>query len=165
MLDERTNFSLEDMDRESLFHPLTSIDARVETMDRMGIDRQVLSPLPLVHFHDAPVEPAIEFCRAHNDCTANTVKQRPDRFWGLAALPMQDAEAAARELKRAIGELGLSGAQIGSHIAGRPLSDPALARNFFRCRAVCPARSRSGARASRARQNCRRALQVRCAVV
>jgi L-2,4-diaminobutyrate transaminase len=38
MLDERTNFSLEDMDRESLFHPLTSIAAHMKNgpmiMDR-----------------------------------------------------------------------------------------------------------------------------------
>jgi gamma-resorcylate decarboxylase len=55
-----------------------------------------------------------------NDALANAVSRHPHRFAGLAALPMQDPDAAARELTRAVGELGFAGAlvngfsQIGS---------------------------------------------------
>lgn len=106
---------------------LTSIASRIEAMNGMGVTRQILSPLPLTHFHDAPVDDAIAFCRAHNDLTAETIAAYPDRFWGVATLPMQSPDAAAQELERAVRKLGLSGAQIGSHIAGQHLSEPELA--------------------------------------
>jgi aminocarboxymuconate-semialdehyde decarboxylase len=50
------------------------------------------------------------------------------RLAGLATLPLQDPAAAAEELRRAVGELGLRGAQIGTSGAdGLPLDDPVLA--------------------------------------
>jgi 2,3-dihydroxybenzoate decarboxylase len=40
------------------------------------------------------------------------VRKRPDRFAAWAALPMQDPEAAARELTRCVRELGFKGALV-----------------------------------------------------
>ena len=48
------------------------------------------------------------------------------RFIGLATLPLQDPQAAADELERAMRSLKLRGAQIGSNVNGRNLDDPAL---------------------------------------
>ena len=39
-------------------------------------------------------------------------RKRPDRFQGLAALPMQDPDVAARELERCVKELGFRGALV-----------------------------------------------------
>src|SRR5207248_8728937 len=50
----------------------------------------------------------------------------PDRFMGIATLPMQAPKLAAEELRHAMRVLGLSGAQIGSNIAGKNLDDPEL---------------------------------------
>ena len=47
-----------------------------------------------------------------NDHLAEEVAKRPDRFQGLAALPMQDPEAAARELTRCVETLGFRGALV-----------------------------------------------------
>jgi aminocarboxymuconate-semialdehyde decarboxylase len=57
---------------------------------------------------------------------AKLAKARPDRFLGIATLPMQAPKLAADELRHAMDVLGLRGAQIGSNIAGKNLDDPEL---------------------------------------
>src|SRR5262249_35277172 len=52
---------------------------------------------------------ATEIARKANDYLAEQVARRPSRFQGLAALPMQDPEGAARELERCVKELGFRG--------------------------------------------------------
>jgi len=55
---------------------------------------------------------AIEIAHRANDFLAGEVAKRPDRFQGLAALPMQDPEAATRELTRCVQDLGFRGALV-----------------------------------------------------
>jgi 2,3-dihydroxybenzoate decarboxylase len=55
---------------------------------------------------------AIEIARRANDFLAGEVAKRPDRFRGLAALPMQDVEVATQELRRCVKELGFVGALV-----------------------------------------------------
>ena len=61
-----------------------------------------------------------------NDQIAKLVKAHPDRFMGIATLPMQAPERAAEELTRAVTKLGMRGAMIGSNIAGKNLDDPSF---------------------------------------
>src|SRR5215212_4581019 len=77
-------------------------DRRLREMDQHGIEMMVLSL-------NAPAIQAIwDASRAHetarkaNDYLAEQVSKRPERFHGLAALPMQDPDLAARELTRCI---------------------------------------------------------------
>lgn len=105
--------------------PFTDPELRLKNMDKSGIDFQVLSPSPLTYFHHIEAPAAINFCRRHNDACAELIRRYPDRLGGLAALPMQDLTAAREELQRAIGELGLWGAAIGTEFA-TPLHDPAM---------------------------------------
>jgi len=60
--------------------------------------------------HD--VKRATEIATRANDFLAEQVAKRPDRFQGLAALPMQDPELATRELERCMKELGFRGALV-----------------------------------------------------
>ncbi len=87
---------------------------RIAGMDRAGIDFQVLSPNPLTYFHHIDSVQAANFCRRHNDAMATHIGKYPDRLGGFAALPMQDRAAAADELERAVSELGLLGAYVGT---------------------------------------------------
>ena len=87
--------------------PFMDVNARLERMDRDGIDFQLLSPNPLTYFHHIPREEAVAFCRQHNDALAAVVAEHPSRLGGLAALPMQCPTSAAAELTRAVDELGL----------------------------------------------------------
>jgi aminocarboxymuconate-semialdehyde decarboxylase len=56
-----------------------------------------------------------------NDSLAKAVAESGGKLEGIASLPMQDADASATELRRAVEELGLKGAQIGTSIEGESL--------------------------------------------
>ena len=101
------------------------VERRLRLMDKLGIDLQMLSPNPLTFFHGIERHLAIEYCRVHNDAMAMLVAGHPDRLLGSAALPMQDPDAAAKELERAVRELGLVAAYVGTDYPF-PLDDACL---------------------------------------
>ncbi len=105
--------------------PFTDIQLRLAAMASAGIDFQVLSPSPLTYFHFIPADEAIAYCRAWNNALAGLVDAHSDCIAGLACLPMQDPTAAAAELDRAVCELGLAGAAIGTDF-GQTIDNPAL---------------------------------------
>ncbi len=85
-------------------------DRRLAEMDAAGIACEVLS-LNANGIQEIP-EPAnaVELARTANDALAAAVAKRPDRFAALAALPMQDPQAAAAELQRCVRDLKFKGA-------------------------------------------------------
>ena len=105
--------------------PFMESAVRLANMNSADIDFQVLSPNPLTYFHHISADDAIRFCQSHNNALAAIIGEHPTRLAGFAALPMQDIQAACEELERAVQELDLLGAYIGTDI-GRPLNDPAL---------------------------------------
>jgi aminocarboxymuconate-semialdehyde decarboxylase len=107
------------------------VDLRLKEMDAAGVDRQVLSiGPPMVYWAD--VDLALRLCRIFNDEIARVVRRHPDRFTGLAVLPLQAPDLALAELDRALNDLGLAGVAIGSNIHGRQLDDERLAGFFAR---------------------------------
>jgi len=82
---------------------------RIDFMDEFGVEMMVLS-LNAPAIQAIPdSRQAIDTARKSNDVLAEEVQKRPDRFAGLAALPMQDPDAAIRELERCVKELGFVG--------------------------------------------------------
>jgi aminocarboxymuconate-semialdehyde decarboxylase len=106
---------------EQIFDPAV----RIADLDRLGIERQVLSPPPLMFCYWAPPGAAEEFCRLHNDAIAAVVARHPARFLGAAIVPLQAPDLAVKELERAVA-LGFRCVEIGSSIDGRDLDDEAL---------------------------------------
>jgi predicted TIM-barrel fold metal-dependent hydrolase len=87
-------------------------DRRLRLMDQHGIELMLLSlNAPAVQAIPDPAQ-ADALARRANDYLAEQVRKRPERFQGLAALPMQDPELAARELERCVKELGFKGALV-----------------------------------------------------
>jgi 2,3-dihydroxybenzoate decarboxylase len=87
-------------------------DRRVRLMDQHGIEMMLLSlNAPAVQGIPDPAR-ANDIARKANDYLADEVRQRPDRFQGLAALPLQDPEMAAKELRRCVKDLGFRGALV-----------------------------------------------------
>jgi len=109
--------------------PMTNVAQRLEDMDRVGIDVEVVSlSTPNVFFTDAEHQP--EIARMTNDAYAELIAQHPARFKGFASIPMDDPDAALTELHRAIDELKLNGVILLSNIGGKPLTSPEY-RSFF----------------------------------
>jgi aminocarboxymuconate-semialdehyde decarboxylase len=102
------------------------LERRFKDMDLAEVDVQVLSNTPQTFLYDQDPELTAAAARIQNDEIARLVATYPDRFQGLATLPMQAPQRAADELARAMRSLGLKGAQIGSNINGRNLDDPSL---------------------------------------
>jgi aminocarboxymuconate-semialdehyde decarboxylase len=118
--------------------PMTDPAKRIEDMDRVGIDVEVLSlSTPNVYF--APVERQVEVARLVNDAYADLAARHPKRFKGFASIPMDDPDAALRELERALDELRMNGVIVLSNINGRALTDPRYRPFFVECdrRRVC----------------------------
>jgi aminocarboxymuconate-semialdehyde decarboxylase len=105
---------------------------RIAAMDDAGIDFQVISPNPLTYFHYIDVPNAVGFCQSYNDGLVDLATRYPDRLAGFAALPMQDISAAIDELHRAVSELGLLGAYIGTDF-GTPLDAPEMDALYETC--------------------------------
>ncbi|HUG05569.1 MAG TPA: amidohydrolase family protein [Candidatus Limnocylindria bacterium] len=118
--------------------PMTDPARRIDDMDRVGIDVEVLSlSTPNVYF--APPERQAEVARLVNDAYADLAARHPTRFKGFASIPMDDPDAALRELERTQGELRMNGVIVLSNINGRALTDPRYRTFFEECdrRRVC----------------------------
>jgi aminocarboxymuconate-semialdehyde decarboxylase len=99
---------------------------RLRDMDAMGVDVQVLSATPQTYLYNQDASLGAMTAAIQNDQIAKLVKQNPQRFMGIATLPMQAPEKAADELKRAMTKLGLQGTMFASNIMGKNLDDPSL---------------------------------------
>jgi len=97
---------------------------RIQECDRHGVHVQVLSTVPVMFSYWAEANDALDLSRFLNDHIAEVVSTYPTRFIGLGTVPMQDPDMAILELERCIGDLGMAGIQIGTHINGTNLSDP-----------------------------------------
>jgi aminocarboxymuconate-semialdehyde decarboxylase len=118
--------------------PMTDPALRIAEMDRVGIDVEVLSlSTPNVYF--APPERQAEVARLVNDAYAELAARHPERFKGFASIPMDDPDAALRELDRTQGDLRMNGVIVLSNINGRALTDPRYRPFFAECdrRRVC----------------------------
>lgn len=85
---------------------------RLEGMDANGIEFALLSLNSPGVQSILDTDRAIEIARKGNDRLADAVTRHPDRYAALAALPMQDPDAASRELTRCVRELGFKGAMV-----------------------------------------------------
>ncbi len=109
--------------------PMTDPSARLEAMDRVGIDVEVLSlSTPNVYF--AAAEHQAGIARMVNDAYAELASRHPRRFKAFASIPMDSPDEALRELERALGALRMQGVVLMSNVQGRALTSPQY-RPFF----------------------------------
>jgi len=104
---------------------LVDLDVRFEIMDKYEDYQQILSTAtPPVDAYAQPVD-AIDLAQRGNDGMAELVERYPSRFPGfIASLPMNDTDAAMRELERSMGALAARGIQLCSNVQGRALDAP-----------------------------------------
>jgi len=101
-----------------------TVEERLEDMDAQGVDVQVLSiHTPFFGYH-LDAEQGRRLAREVNDEIAGVVRRWPQRFAGLATLPMQDVKSAIDELERAVDVLGLKGAELDTEVSGAQWDEP-----------------------------------------
>jgi aminocarboxymuconate-semialdehyde decarboxylase len=101
-----------------------SVPRRIEAMNQMSVARQVISPMPELLSYWLPLEDAQVLIRYLNDEIARMITLAPDRLIGLGAVPLQDVDAAIRELEYVLDTLKFSGVEIASHVNGTSIGDP-----------------------------------------
>jgi aminocarboxymuconate-semialdehyde decarboxylase len=104
---------------------LWDVPRRLLEMDLAGIERQVISPVPVAMEYAWNSADNIPYARAHNDSLAAACGAADGRLIGLGCLPLQDTAAAQAELDRCR-SIGLRGVEIGTRIGDRDLDDPLL---------------------------------------
>jgi uncharacterized protein len=105
---------------------LADVDAeRIAAMDETGLDIAVLS-LTTPGLQNLPAKEAVALQTVANDALSDAVRAHPDRLQGFATLATPEPEAAARELERAVKELGFDGAMLYGRTGDRPLDEPAF---------------------------------------
>jgi aminocarboxymuconate-semialdehyde decarboxylase len=106
---------------------LTATDARIVTMNRQGIDMQVLTGWVDFSGYTMPLALGEKFSELQNESIAAVVAANPARYLGAANVPLQDAQRAVKVLERARDKYGFRAAQIATYLGGdRFLDDPAL---------------------------------------
>src|SRR5262249_32279700 len=101
------------------------IPSRLERMDKAGVAMHALSlTQPMVYW--APPQFGLRLAQAFNDACSAVHLKYPDRFVGLAPLPMQDIALAIQELERAARLPGIRGIYMATHVNGKNLDDKSL---------------------------------------
>jgi aminocarboxymuconate-semialdehyde decarboxylase len=98
---------------------LMDIDRRIEVMDRGQIAVATLEANTNSLGYRLNSEQGESWCKLYNDGVNELVKARPDRFVGMAVVPLQDRARAAKVLEHAIVDLKFRGAFIGTNVNGQ----------------------------------------------
>jgi len=102
--------------------PIIGPPGWINFLDDVGIDYTVLYPTrALAYGKIVSMDYAVAACRAYNDWMSDIYLKFNPRFKAMAIIPMQDPEEAAKELRRAVGELGFLGAMMPSNGLPQPL--------------------------------------------
>src|SRR6185436_1632328 len=87
-------------------------DQRLEGMEKNGIEYTILSLNAPAVQAILETKRAIEVAKKANDKMAEACVKHPKKFGAFAALPMQDPDAASKELQRCVKDLGFKGALV-----------------------------------------------------
>lgn len=113
---------------ENCWNPKT----RIQEMAEHRADMQVICTIPVMFSYWAKTADCLELSQFLNDDIAHTINVHPDKFIGLATVPMQDAKVAVKELERCM-KNGFRGVQIGSNINNLNLHEPQFDEFFAAC--------------------------------
>jgi aminocarboxymuconate-semialdehyde decarboxylase len=106
---------------------LTSLEIRLQDMDAMGVDLQVISPSATQYYYWANRDLATVLVKEQNEAIAATCAKHPDRLTGLGNVSLQHPDLAAAQLQYLVKELGLNGVVISSSVNGESLGSDSLA--------------------------------------
>jgi aminocarboxymuconate-semialdehyde decarboxylase len=100
-----------------------SAEARLRDMDVEGVAAQVVSATPITLCHGEPADGARALATAQNDFLARLAAAAPDRLLAFGCVPLQDPQAAVRELRQCMRDRGFAGVEIGTRVGDLELTD------------------------------------------
>jgi aminocarboxymuconate-semialdehyde decarboxylase len=119
--------------RSPIAAQLTSVEGRLATMERQGIDIQVIS-LHFQHQHDwADRDLASAYVKLLNEKVAEQVAAHPDRLIGLGVVALQHPDLAAQQVEHQVKELGLKGVMMTTVIGTEEISADRFAPFWSKC--------------------------------
>jgi len=107
-------------------------DRRLADMDADGVDIQVVSPTPVFFAYGRTASQASAVAAIFNDLALQITAQDPARLLPFCQVPLQDPEAACRELDRCIGN-GHRGVEIGNHVGDADLDASGVVEFLQHC--------------------------------
>lgn len=107
-------------------------EVRLREMDRAGVDLQVMSATPVLFGYERPVEHALDCAQLFNDAALEICAKGKGRLKSLCQVPLQDPDAACKELTRCM-RAGHLGVQIGNHVREKNLDDPGIVTFLHHC--------------------------------
>jgi aminocarboxymuconate-semialdehyde decarboxylase len=110
--------------RLELLAEFSVAEAKLDAMDRKGIEISVISPGPQVFFYNLKEAEGVKAASLVNDGLAAMVAKNPARLRGMATLPMQHPEAAVAEMERVAREHGFKGIELATVGPAGELADP-----------------------------------------
>ena len=102
----------------------SSPEERIQDMDVQGVDIQVVSTATPMFGYDLDIKEGIALSRDINNEIYEMTTQWPNRFLGLATLPMQDVKSAIAELDRSMSQLAFKGAELDTVVNGKNWDEP-----------------------------------------
>ncbi|MET7482341.1 amidohydrolase family protein [Streptomyces sp. NPDC005538] len=108
---------------QRLARRLTDVTTRLADLDAMGVDIQVVGPMPMHHYWADP-DLAIRVARTVNAAVAAHCAVASDRLYGLGTVPLQHPDLAVALLDQAVNDHGLYGISVSTTVDGRELADP-----------------------------------------
>ncbi len=99
-------------------------EERLQIMDETGVDVQVIS-LASTGVQMFEADEATHLATLANDVLAEAIARYPTRYAGLASFAPQDPAGAAKEIERAMTQLGYNGVIVNSHTNGDYLDQQA----------------------------------------
>lgn len=97
--------------------------ARLADMQRAGVDRQILSPIPLFFRYELSGAQGVNACRAINAELADFTGRDLHSFAAMGLLPLQsDSREQLSELDRFRDEYGFVGVAVGTNVRGVPIA-------------------------------------------
>lgn len=97
---------------------------RITRLDEVGVDVQVISPLPELLSYWLTADAAVVITDFMNEFVANMVATAPQRFAGMGSVALQDPPRAVHQLEFMRNSLGLKGVHVGSHVNGKSIASP-----------------------------------------
>jgi aminocarboxymuconate-semialdehyde decarboxylase len=107
-------------------------EVRLQEMDRDGIDLQIICATPVLFAYERPVEHALDCARLFNDAALELCRRGKGRLKSLCQVPLQDTDAACKELSRCM-NAGHLGVEIGNHVGEKNLDDPGVITFLHHC--------------------------------